>query len=347
MDSEGFGVNTATPPGAGTSAASISTTETDEFGNVTRELAPQNRLRALADPEGKTVERSHLLESKFVYSSDGTELLDERGPLHQVKLQEGGEVAEARFHRTIAYDNPENLSPAPLLPTREQTGAIFPTKGIEADQRVTEYKYNWTLREPIETIADAGIGHLNIKRKTSYNASTGLPTEVRQPKASEEGGNVPGATKTFYYGEITGPSPCNLNVKWAGLPCEIKPAAQPEEGPAMPITRIKSYSPLGQPTEIVEEIPVTTIEELEGKKPVTRQIVITYDGAGRQTSKKVTGGGQAVPKVETLYNSTNGLPTTQRFVCETGECSGFDNQATTTTYDALGRPSSYEDLRQL
>jgi RHS repeat-associated protein len=341
MDSKGFAVNTATPPGAGTSGASISTTETDEFGNVTRELTAQNRLRSLADPEGKTVERSHLLESKFVFSSDGTELLDERGPLHQVKLQEGGEVAEARFHRTIAYDNPENLSPAPLLPTREQTGAIFPSKSTEADQRVTEDKYNWTLRKPIETITDAGAGHLNIKRKTSYNASTGLPTEVRQPKASEESGNVPGATKTFYYGEISGP--CILNAQWAGLPCQIRPAAQPEEGPATPTTRINSYSPLGQPTEIIEETAVTPTEELEGKKPVRRQIVIAYDAAGRQTSKKVTGGGQAVPKVETLYNSTNGMPATQRFACETGECAGFDNQATTTTYDALGRPSSYED----
>ncbi len=337
MDSEGFGVNTAAPPGAGTSAASISTTETDEFGNVTRELSAQNRLRALADLEGKTVERSHLLESKFVYSADGTELLDERGPLHPVKLQEGGEVVEARFHRTIAYDNPENLNPAPLLPTREQTGAIFPNKGAEADQRVTETEYDWTLRKATKTIVDTGVGHLNVTRKATYNATTGLPTEVRQPKASEEGGNVPGATKTLYYGELTSlDSACMLNVKWAGLPCKIKPAAQPSEGPAIPVTWIKSYSPFGQPAEIVEEIPGA------GEAGI-RKTVIIYDAAGRPTSKKITGGGQAVPKVETLYSSTNGMPTTQRFVCETGECGAFDTQATTTTYDALGRAKSYED----
>jgi len=337
MDSEGFGVNTATPAGAGTSAPSISTTESDEFGNVTRELTPQNRLRALAEPEAKRVERSHQLETKFVYSSDGTELMKELGPLHQVKLQGSGEVVEARLQRTLAYENPENLNPAPLLPTSEVTEASIPNRIGEFDRRETVTRYNWKLRAPEETIVDKGIGLLNIKRKTSYSESTGLPTEVRQPKASEEGGNVPGATKTYYYGEILAPSPCNLNVKWAGLPCETKPAAQPgAESPAMPVTWVKSYTAYGQPTEIVEETPGA------GEAGI-RKTVITYDAAGRPTSKKTSGGGQTVPKVETTYNSNNGMPEIQRFVCETGECSVFDTQATTTEYDALGRVKAYKD----
>lgn len=334
MDAEGFGVNTASPPGAGTSGASITTSETDEFGNVTRELSAQNRLRALAAPEAERVERSHKLETSRTYSSDGTELLDELGPLHQVKLAEGGEVLEARLHRTIAYENPENLNPAPLLPTKEQTGAVFPSKGTEVDQRVTEYKYNWQLRKPIETIIDPGTGHLNIKRKTAYNSSSGLLKETRQPKASEEEGNVPGATKTIYYGELAGPTFCILNTKWAGLPCKVEPAKQPE-GPAMPVTTIQSYSPLGQPTEIVEETPGA------GEAGI-RKTVLTYDAAGRPLTKKITGGGTAVPKTETTYDSSSGMPTSQRLVCET-ECTGFDNQATSTTYDVLGRVKAYED----
>jgi RHS repeat-associated protein len=334
MDSEGFGVNIATPQGAGMSGPSISTAETDEFGNITRELSAQNRLRALADPEGKTVERSHLLESKYTYSADGTELLEERGPLHRVKLQEGGENTEARLQRSIAYDNPEKLDPAPLVPTREVTGAVFPAKGAEADQRVTEYKYNWNLRAPTEVITDAGIGHLNIRRKIAYDSATGQRNEVRQPKASEEIGNVPGAVKTTFFEPNS--NGCAAQKQWAGLPCKIAPAAQPESGPALPITWIKSYSPLGKPTEIVKEVPGA------GEAGI-RKIVFTYDSAGRQTSRKVTGGGVSVPKVETIYNSTNGMPTNQRFVCETGECAGFDAQTTTTTFDALGRVTSYED----
>lgn len=336
MDSEGFGVNTATPAGAGTSAPSITTTEADEFGNITRELSAQNRLRALAEPEGKKAERSHLLESKFTYSSDGTKLLDERGPLHQVKLQEGGEVAEARLHRTIAYDNPANLNPAPLVPTREVTGAIFPSKGTEADQLVTETKYDWSLVKPVETITDAGVGHLNIKKKAAYDETTGLPIETRQPKASEESGAVPGATITTYW---TSSPPnqegCTNGGQWSGLPCKIAPAAQPE-GTPLPITWIKSYSPLGKPTEIVQEVPGA------GEAGI-RKTVIHYDDAGRMNWKKVTGGGQSVPKVEYLYSSSNGMPTTQKFVCEVGECAGFDSQPTTTNYDALGRVKSFED----
>jgi RHS repeat-associated protein len=342
MDSEGFGVNTATPPGAGTSGPSISTTETDEFGNVIRELTPQNRLRALAEPEGKMAERSHLLETKFVYSADGSELLEERGPLHQVKLQATGEVVEARLQRTIEYGNPENLNPPPLLPTKEWTEAAIPGKGTEIEQRITETKYNWKLRKPIETIVDAGIGHLNIKRKTAYEESTGLPTEVRQPKASEESGGVPGATKTVYYGPNSLDTNCMFKVKWAGLPCKVKPAAQPEGGPAMPITWIKSYSPLGQPTEIVEETPGA------GEAGI-RTTYLTYDSAGRQIIKQIIGGGSRVPRVETRYSQTNGMPTTQRFLCSvleefTSGCEeGFDRQETTTEYDALGRVKAYID----
>lgn len=344
MDAQGFEVNAASAAGAGSTGPSISTTETDEFGNVTRELTPQNRLRALAEPEGKTAARSHQLETSFAYSPDGTEMILERGPLHQVKIQEAtegikaGEVLQARLQRSVEYGNPENLDPAPLVPTKEQTGAVFPEKGVEAEQRVAETKYNWSLRMPTETIVDVGIGHLNIKQKVSYNGTTGVVTELRQPKAAEEGGKVPGATRTVYYGELSEFPECLTNVKWAGLACRTEPAAQPtsEEGPKMPVTRFKEYSPLNKPTEIVEETPGA------GESGI-RKTVITYDAAGRKTSEKITGGGSSVPKVETLYNSTNGMPETQRFACETGECSAFDTQSTTTEYDALGRIKAYKD----
>ncbi|HWC49625.1 MAG TPA: RHS repeat-associated core domain-containing protein [Solirubrobacterales bacterium] len=342
LDSEGFEVNTASPAGAGTSGASISTAETDQFGNVVRELSAQNRLRALA-AGSESVAKSKQLDTTRRYSSDGTEMEEEWGPLHSVRL-ESGETVEARLHKVVRYDEGWTGSGTkPHLPTKEVTGASIPGRGEDVDQSETQTQYDWTLRKPTKTITDPGSGHLNITRETSYNTTTGLPTEVRQPKAFEEGGNVPGATKTLYYGEVSGGSCWLLHEKWGGLPCEIRPAAQPEEGPKIPIIEIKSYSPLGQPTEIVEVLPITFSEELEGKEPVTRKTVVTYDAAGRQTSKKITGGGQTVPKVETLYNSANGLPETQRFACETSECSIFDAQATKTTYDALGRPVFYED----
>jgi YD repeat-containing protein len=96
-------------------------------------------------------------------------------------------------------------------------------------------------------------------------------------------------------------------------------------------TTFNSYDSLGQPTEIVE-----------GGEGTPRTTKLTYDAAGRQTTKKIEGGGAEVHKTETLYSSTLGLPTVQQLVCESG-CTGFDSQATTTTYDELGRAKTYED----
>ena len=100
----------------------------------------------------------------------------------------------------------------------------------------------------------------------------------------------------------------------------------------MLLTKFVSYSPLGQATEVIEG-PGTFKEN-------TRKTLTTYDAAGRPLTKKVEGSGTAVPKTETEYSTTTGLPTVQHFVCEK-ECT--DTQATTTTYDALGRVEEYED----
>jgi RHS repeat-associated protein len=317
IDPEGFEVNTATPAGAGTSGASISTAESDQFGNTVRELTAQNRLRALA-AGSESPAKSRLLDTTRRYSSDGTEMEEEWGPLHSVRL-ESGETVEARLHKVVRYDEGwPGTGTNPHLPTKEVTGASVPGRGDDLDQSETQTQYDWTLRKPTKTITDPGSGHLNITSETSYNATTGLPTLVRQPKASEEGGNAPGTTVTIYYGETSSSNCWFFHTKWGGLPCEIK-SVQPEEGPKIPITKIKSYSPLGQPTEIVEELPVTLNEELEGKEPVTRTTVLTYDAAGRQLTKKITGGGQTVPKVETEYSTTLGAPIAERFKCES-EC---------------------------
>jgi RHS repeat-associated protein len=334
MDADGYAVNMATPPGAGTTSASIATTETDDFGNVVRELTPQNRLRALA-AGAKSITRSKELEAKRQYSSDGIELQEEWGPMHPVRL-ESGTLTEARFHRTIAYDanwnELETLGVKPHLPTRETTGASVPKEGIDADQRVTETKYKWGLRKPIETIVDPS--GLNLRTVTAYNAD-GLITEQRQP--SDVAGGGAGTTKITYY---TAFSPCP-GVKYWGLPCLIQPAAQPGTAgqPQVPVTKIAAYSPLGAPTEVLQAPGMAALEAGTS----TRKTLATYDAAGRQITRRQESGGAAIPKMETLYSPTSGRPTTTLFKCESGGCEGGDSQATTTTYDALGRPIKYED----
>jgi RHS repeat-associated protein len=342
MDSEGMGVNTASAAGAGTTSPSITTTETDQFGNVTRELSAQNRLRALAAPSGETAQRAAQLDTHRTFSTDGTEMLEELGPLHQVALSSGGS-ADARLHRVVVYDecstecgswSPSN--PEPHLPTLEATGANIAGQPADADQRTTRISYDWNLRQPTETIVDPGEGPeaLNIKTVTVYDAATSLPVEQRQP--SNPGGGGAGTIKTVYYNDpgADEAEPGCESTAYAGLPCKVLPASQPDAGlPEIPVKKFLSYNQFGEPLMINEAT--------AGHSGRTTKL--TYDAAGRPKTKKIEGGGEAIPKTETEYSSTLGLPTIEKFVCEEANCTGFDNQAATSAYDTLGRPTSYED----
>jgi len=334
MDANGEAVNVATPAGAGTSAPSISTTETDEFGNAVRELGAQNRLRVLATPEAERKKRYEELEVKRQFSKDGTQMEEEWGPMHAIRLESGTVVPKARLHTTIQYDGgmPEGAEkpvPDPHLPTRVTTGASIPGEGIDADQRVTETKYDWKLREPTETIIDPS--GLNIHSRTAYNAETGLPTETSQP--ANTSGLDAHTTKYFYYTASGGPdSECKNKPLYAGLLCKVAPAAQPGT-PGLPqllVKKVVAYSPLSQPTEIVEGP--------GGINANTRTTIKTYDAAGRLLTSKQIGGGTALPATQTLYNKETGLPEERKLVCE-----ACDTQAVVVAYDKLGHPIQYTD----
>ena len=315
MDAEGQQVNVATPSGAGTEAPSIATSETDEYGNVVRELSAQNRLRALsAASEAEMIAKSHELETKREYSAEGTQLSQEWGPMHQVRL-EGGESVSAQLHTTIQYnDGWPGTGVNPHLPTRVTTGAKVPKKGEDADQRVTETKYDWNLRLPIETITDPGKEHLELKTRTAYN-SIGQVTEASMP-AKSEGGDAH-TTKFQYYASGSGECGEAKGGKEQGLvgqPCKKYPAAQPGGSlPELLVTKYPAYNQLGEPTEVVESP--------GGGASNVRKAITTFDSAGRETSHQIIGGGTTVPKVQTTYSPTLGLPISKRFVCE-GECSG-------------------------
>jgi RHS repeat-associated protein len=315
MDAEGMQVNMATPSGAGTEAPSITTTETDEYGNVVRELTAQNRLRALTmGSESEKIARSHELETKREYSAEGTQLSQEWGPMHKVRL-ESGTTAQAQLHKTIQYNESwPGTGVNPHLPTRVTTGAKIPKEGKDADQRVVETKYDWTLRKPTETIVDPGKEpeHVNLKTRTAYN-SAGQVVERSLP-AKSEGGDAHTTKFIYYSGETqSGDSDCNFGGGFTGQTCKVKPAAQPgtEGQPELLVTKYLAYNQLGEPTEVSESP--------GGGASNVRKTIKTYDTAGRLLTSKQEGGGVAVPKQETLYSSTQGMPTTQRFVCEV-EC---------------------------
>jgi RHS repeat-associated protein len=351
MDAEGQLVNTATPQGAGTSAASISTVETGEHGNVVRELTPQNRLRALASGSttAETAAKAKELDTHRRFSADGTQLEEEWGPMHETRFADGTS-AQARLHRVVQYDEtskydigtPTSSStmPMPHMPTLETTGAEW-SGGVDKDVRVTRTAYNWNLRKPIDTILDPS--GLDVHHRVSYDAETGQMKVSMQPK-SDGSGSDPYSTRIVYYGSTTPlRSECVLAAaELVGLPC-IKEPVQPKTSgaPSVPETYFPSYNALGQPTKIVER------SGTPGSFTTLRTTNIEYDAAGRQTASWQEGGGVALPRTANSYYTSTGLPEKTRFFCPSGntacEAAYKGEYATTATYDTLGRPTSYQD----
>jgi RHS repeat-associated protein len=332
MDPDGYEVNTASLSPPSVAGDSITTSETDEHGNVVRALSAQNRLEALQDKD--PAERAHELDSHSTYSADGTELLQSWSPVHNVRFENGWFIP-GRSVTSFGYDKGapalKEGETAPRLPTSESVSAVPQyAENFWLDSRTTETKYDWSLRKPTETIVDPN--GLALASKTTYN-SAGQVIEERQPSDPE--GKAAGSTKTVYWtaGANSEESSCGNKPAWAGLPCLTRPVAEPSptgENPKQPWTWLTKYSSLDQ----LEE----TQEKTNGV--VKRTTAIEYDSAGRPLTTHVSGEGTAIPPVETTYDEDTGAPTSTQFVCE-GECE--DQQQLTLTYDELGRPVEYKD----
>jgi RHS repeat-associated protein len=333
LDPSGYEVNTASPAPPGVEGDAITTSETDLHGNVVRGLSAQNRLEALEAKDPAT--RAHELDTHSEYSTDGTEMLQSWGPLHEVRLK-SGETVQARQHTEVKYDEgapvPKEGETSPRLPTTEIVGAVVPGKEGALEPRVSETGYNWELRKPTEQITDPS--GLNLISKTIYN-SAGQVIEERQPSDTE--GKKAGTTKMFYWTAAANSeeSKCGNKPAWAGLTCLSRPVAEPspaERNPKLPWTRFVKYSALDQLEESYEEI----------NTGLERRTTTTYDAVGRPRATHQTGAGAAVSAIETTYNEKTGAPGAQRYVCE-AKCESFDSQEVRTTFDELGRPVSYVD----
>lgn len=320
MNAKGQLVNLAAPGGR------IATTEHDANGQITRELDPANRARALQNLD--SVRRSQELDTERVYSADGLQLQKTTEPLHNVKLDNGSTVP-ARARTVMTYDegSPGGY-PFNLLTTKTE-GAYIPSTNTLTDQRVTSYGYDtwgdsqgWIVRQPTTTTVDPG--GLRITRSALYDTTTGLQLWETQP--NWQGATSSGAllTVTSYY-TAAGSGQCGGKPWMANLQCTRGPNAQPSSGPPVPSSAF-NYNMLDLPTTKTDTSGATTRTKLVG-----------YDTAGRITASVVSGPGATVPTVGVTYDAATGLLKNSAATID------GTPRSLVRGYDAYGRLISYKD----
>ncbi len=293
-------VNTANPAPAG--LGRISTSEYDVKGNVIRSLTPVNRLSVIGGAAN-----SDKLDSEMTYSPDGQRLLEQLGPVHEIRS--GSTFVDARVRTVTTYD--EGAPPArygeppPNLATTVTSSAQPASGGADFDARTTKTDYDWKLRKPIKTIADP-TGE-NIVTTTIYDKATGRVIETRTPEAPSHDPTVAAttahATKIFYYHATTSPYPECLGSSRAGMPCKAVPAGQPA-GAGLPELPVKTYD------YNFRLQPTTTTETVAGS--TARTTTITYDTAGRRSNETTTATAKK-PDLVVAYNfDQSGTPATDR-----------------------------------
>lgn len=158
-------------------------------------------------------------------------------------------------------------------------------------------------------------------------------------------------TQTIYYttGANSKAAACGSHSEWAGLPCETRPAAQPETSgvPNLPVTVVK-YNLWDEPTTSTQTVGAAT-----------RTTTDSYDAAGRLTSEAVSASeGTPLPTVSYEYNPETGAQTKQSTTAGSVTSTierGYnrldqrvlykdaDGGTSTFTYDVDGRLESLND----
>jgi RHS repeat-associated protein len=315
LDAEGRTTNVAVSNGSG--GAFIVSSEYNEFGAVMRSLSPANRERILTG----SVSDPSLLWTRYVYSGDGTDLMEEFSPAHQVQLSDGS-IQQAQRHVKYTYDeNHPNPAACPChLVTTTKEGARVVGSMNDVDVRTVSTSYDWDLMAATSSIVDPAGLALETRQLLDQ---TGRVKETRMP-ADPDGGDAHSTVYTYYVaGTGSGDALCDDHPEWAHLLCKIEPASQPVSGSNLPVTRLE-YNLWGS-------IAIKT--ETVTAPPATRTTTLAYDSAGRFQSMSISGPGTPVPDVTTTFDVATGLLAT----------TSNSGNSITSGYDALGRIATYQD----
>ncbi|MGW1467847.1 DNRLRE domain-containing protein [Streptomyces sp. NPDC002308] len=336
IDADGGETNTAGPGGA------ITTTEYDEHGNTAALLTAANRELALGTSTGAgdvldslglrdltTAQRAEQLATLSEYSADGQRLTDEYGPLHAVTLAAelkgstsgttlpAGTVVLAREHTSHSYDeNRPGTAKVSDLVTSTRIGAAIAGYATDADTSTTTTSYDWATGQ--ERAVEGGDPTSTV---ATYD-SAGRTATTRS--AGSSGSDAAALVHTYYTADGSGT--CAARPEWAGRLCRTAPAADISGGGTNPkeaVTTVYTYDRWGNPATIAETA-----------NGVTRTTTRVSDSAGRVVRGTVSGGlGEAVGPSTVTYDRTTGRIATQT----------ANGRTIAYTYDALGRPTSYDD----
>ncbi|MFC7500504.1 DNRLRE domain-containing protein, partial [Nocardioides sp. GCM10030258] len=281
----------------------------------------------------------------------GTRAIDEYGPAHTASLDDGT-VGYFRTHAAFTYDDDPGVDPSLLagrpggiggdgvgLVVKETFSTATADRTADHDTKVTTYGYapvvsgdgdGWVLGTPTST--SVKVTGSTWSTTTNRFDSDGRSIETREPGGGTDGsgaGNDARSTTTTYY-TADGSGACGGKPAWDGMVCKTGPAAQPA-GTTTPITYHAGFD---------DELNPTSVQELSGGAG-TRTTTKTYDNLGRVLSSSVVVGGSEVA-ADTITNTygyavSTGLSTTVT-------ASAGSTGTVTTSYDAWGRETGYQDV---
>lgn len=371
-DANGYTVNTV---GWGAGDWQYTANDYDANGNIIRAFDERGTRSVLNGDTGGGTDQYATLTT---YNSDITDssgniatpagalVTDTYGPMKQA-ISADGSLQMLRAHTKTIYDQGapnsginSNTGQPYRLPTTVTTTSEYADGTLDRtldrtftgyDALVSSDKTGWELGQATSSTIDMdNSGTTNagdITTKTRYD-SKGRLIENRQPLST---GSDAGTRVTSYYtGATTGPTGCTSKPEWAGLACQVGPAAQPP-GQTMPVTKTTGYT---------WDLQTATTVDTSGA--VTSTTTTSYDTKDRPTTVATTVTGLAssapVPNLTTSHDAATGniTGTTStagstamtydnwgRQLTYTNTPAGQPADTGTTTYDALGRVTSVVD----
>ncbi|MFG2040425.1 RHS repeat-associated core domain-containing protein [Dactylosporangium sp. NPDC048998] len=365
LDASGRESNTATPGGH------IDAQEYDEHGNVVRALKAENRELALGTLPGAAsmaadldlpadpALRAALLSTVSTYSPDGTDLLEELGPVVRIALERdlaaagkttlvAGTQVVARNRTIHRYDEGKPDGATYHLRTTMITGAAvdgYP----DADTRIVRSGYGaekggasgWALRKATSATSDAG---------TSYTVYDSAGRIVEAWGVGSNGADALVEKSIFYTaGANPADAACGNKPEWAGQACVSKPGGaitgqRADMVAQLPVRRVEQYNRAGASTVVSETVGADV-----------RRTTSQFDAINRLTSVSVTSTlGLPVPDVTVEYDPANGKAirttsaglTISRDYDQLGRLIAYtdaDSAVTRSEFDRFGRLSKVTD----